>query len=205
MKRDGSLHLDGTTTPLMRLLLRRRSVRKYDSRPATQAQVDYVEGCVRAFCKRMGFTSPRITIVGRGEAFDAVVRGATSGLLGKINPWLPFTKASHLVLCSTVYPSDGSRGGTERAIAEASMAMQVAVLAATEQGLSTCWMAGIDHERVERAHELPDGSTLIAISTLGFGPKRMRVSWDTVAYHLVSKRRRPLAHLRMAERWEQDA
>ena len=205
MKHDGSLNIDGSTTPLMQLLLQRRSVRKYRSQAATDEQVTYVEKCVRAFCERMGFMSPRITIVGRGKAFDEVVRGATSGLVGKINPWLPFTQASHLMLCATVYPSDGNRGGTERAIAEASMTMQVAVLAATEVGLATCWMAGIDHEAVERTHQLADGSSLMAISTLGFGPKRMRLSWDTVAYHLVSKRRRPLADLRMAERWEQRA
>lgn len=202
-KDDGSLQVDGTTTPLMQLLLQRRSVRKYDATAATAEQLRYIDDCVEAFRARAGFRSPRIVVVGRGDGFDAVVRGATSGLLGKINPWLSFTKASHLVLCGTVYPDDGNRQKTERAIAEASMTMQVAVLAATEVGLATCWMAGIHHERVERAYAMPDNAALIAISTLGTGPSRLRLSWDAVAYHLISKRRKPLEELWMTDQWRE--
>ncbi|MDZ4063420.1 MAG: nitroreductase family protein, partial [Coriobacteriia bacterium] len=110
------------------------------------------------------------------------------------------TKASHLVLCGAVYPDLEPRS-IERAIAESAMTMQVAVLAATELGLGTCWMAGIHHERVETAYPMPDGARLVAISTLGSGPERMRLSWDTVAYHLVSKRRKPLHRLWMREGW----
>ena len=200
-KHDGSLQLDGTATPLMQLLLKRRSVRKYEAAPATAEQIQYIEGCVDAFRARTEFESARIVIVGRGAGFEDVVKGATSGMLGKINPWLLVTKASHLILCGAVYPEDGDRQKTERSVAEASMTMQVAVLAATEVGLGTCWMAGIHHEHAERAYALPDGAALVAISTLGTGPSRLRFSWDAVAYHLVSKRRKPLEQLRMAEQW----
>lgn len=199
-KYDGSLQLDGAPTPLMEVLLRRRSVRKYEARPAAEDQVQYVETCVSVFRDRMRFNAPRIVILPRGTAYDTVVRAATAGLVGKINPWLTFTKASHLILCGTVYPSD-QQPGIERAIAEASMAMQVAVLAATEVGLATCWMAGIHHDRVESDYPMPDGAKLIAMSTLGTGPSRLRLSWDAVAYHLVSKRRKALDELWMNEQW----
>lgn len=204
-KYDGSLQLGNETTPLMKTLLARRSVRKYQAAPATPAQVRYIEECVRAFCTRMTFESPRMVVVGRGEGYEQVVAAATSGLLGKINPWLMVTKASHLILCGTVYPSDVDRSKTERAIAEASMAMQVAVLAATEVGLGTCWMAGIHHERVERAYPMPDGAALIAISSLGTGPSRLGLSWDAMAYHLVSKRRKPIGELWMRDGWKEIA
>lgn len=201
-KLDGALQLGGSPTPLMEILLRRRSVRKYETRPATDEQVRYVERCVSAFQSRMRFDAPRIVVLPRGATYDTVVRAATAGLLGKINPWLTFTKASHLILCGAVYPSEQPRS-IERAIAEASMAMQVAVLAATEVGLATCWMAGIHHDRVESDYPMPDGAKLIAMSTLGTGPSRLRLSWDTVAYHLVSKRRKALNDLWMTERWKE--
>ncbi len=202
-KRDGSLHLDGSTSPFMHILLNRRSVRKYESKPAEPKQIQYIEKCVVTFCQRMHFTAARIVVVGHGEGFEEVVRGATRGLLGKINPWLSFTKASHMILCGAVYPDDNDRKAIEGAVAEASMAMQVAVLAATEVGLGTCWMAGIAHERIESAFSMPDGAALVAISTLGTAPSRLRMSWDALAYHMVSKRRKPLDELWMKERWRQ--
>lgn len=204
-KHDGLLQVDGAPTPLMRVLLSRRSVRKYEAQPASEDQVRYILDCESAFRNRVGFTSPRILVVARGDGGEQVIRAATKGVLGKINPWLPFTKATHLLLCCAVYPEGRQRRGVERAIAEASMTMEVAVLAATEVGLGTCWMAGIDHERVEAAFPMPDGARLIAISTLGTAPSRLRLSWDAVAYHLVSKRRKPMEQLWMSERWKGEA
>jgi hypothetical protein len=206
MKYDGSLEGEGgSVTPLSRVFLDRRSVRKYAKGEATQEQVGYVELCARAFATRAGFTAPRLQVVGAGPEFDAVVRAATSGLVGKVNPWLPFTQARHIILCGAVYRDVDERGTVERAIKEAAMVMQVAILAATEQGLGTCWMAGINHERVEMSYGMPDGAKVVAISTLGLPPARMGLSWDTVSYHLVSKRRRPLDALWMRERWEAKA
>jgi len=201
-KYDGSLQLDGRVTPLMEVMLWRRSVRKYAKGRATAAQVAYILGCVDRFITRVRFTAPRISVV-EGEERAAVVRGATRGVIGKVNPWLPRTKAEHLILCGAVYPQDaGDQAGVERAIKEAAMAMQVAVLAAAELELATCWMAGINHDSVEQAHSLPDGARLVAISTLGHKPARMGVSWDALSYHLVSKRRKALKTLWMSERWE---
>ena len=201
-KYDGSLHLDGRVTPLMELMLWRRSVRKYAEGRATDEQVAHILGCVDRFIERCGFTAPRISVL-EGEARDAVVSAATHGVIGKVNPWLPRTKAQHLILCGAVYPEDASNeNAVERAIKEAAMAMQVALLAAAELELGTCWMAGISHDSVESAHPLPDGARLVAISPLGRRPAKMGISWDALSYHLVSKRRRSLESLSMSERWD---
>lgn len=202
-KDDGSLKFHGQVTPLMEVFLRRRSVRKYSEGRATEEQVAYVVGCADRFQQRAGFSAPRLVVVPRGPAFDAVLRGATAGLIGKTNPWLPFTKAEHFVLCGTRYPEPAERAGLELAIKQAAMVMQVAILAAAEVGLATCWMAGINHEQVELSYSMPDGAQLIAISTLGLPPRRMGLSWDAVSYHLVSKRRKPLEALWMQERWRE--
>ncbi|HNS98612.1 MAG TPA: nitroreductase family protein [Polyangiaceae bacterium] len=202
MKDNGSLAgEDGTTSPLSRLFLTRRSVRKYEKGAASQQQVAYVEHCARSFASAMGFRSARLHVVGQGEQRDAIVRAAVSGVIGKVNPWLPFSHARHLILCGAVLPDDASRNHVQRAIKEASMVMQVALLAATEQGLGTCWMAGIHHDRVESTFPMPDGARLIAMSPLGLPPARLTLSWDTLSHYLVSKRRKPLEQLWMHERW----
>lgn len=199
-KDDGTLNLDGEVTPLMKLLLRRRSVRKYEPGLATAEQVRRVLEGAQAFAARAGFSSPRLQVV-EGDTFDRVVKAAMAGLLGKINPWLAFTKVRQMIMCGAVYPSSEDRAGVERAVKEAAMTMQVALLFATEAGLGTCWMAGINHDRVEEAHPMPDGARLIALSPLGLPPSRMGLSWDALSHHLVSKKRKPLSELRMDGAW----
>ncbi len=97
------------------------------------------------------------------------------------------------------------KAGVERALKEAAMTMQVALLAATEMGLGSCWMAGINHERVELALPMPDGARVVAISSLGEPPRKMGLSWDAMTFHLISKRRKPLDAIRMTERWRKGA
>jgi nitroreductase len=200
-KDDGSLSLRGEVTPLMQLFLRRRSVRKYAG-SATEEQVEHVLSCARRFQERLRFEAVRLRVVPRGGEFDTLVSAAMAGVVGKTNPWLAFTRASHLLLCGAVYPKDGSGRVVERAIEEAAMTMQVAILAATDAGLASCWMAGINLERIDLDLPLPDGARAIAMTPLGLPPEKRGLSWDALSYHLVSKRRKPLSALRMSESWE---
>ncbi|MBN1945457.1 MAG: nitroreductase family protein [Bradymonadales bacterium] len=200
-KDDGSLNLKGEVTPLMQVLLKRRSVRKYGEGAASDDQVAHILECVDRFRQVAGFERSRIVILGDEPRFKAVIKAAMAGLVGKMNPWLALTRARHLILAGAVYPPDGDRAETELAIKQAAMTMQVAILAATEVGLATCWMAGINHDRVELEYPLADGARLIAISALGLPPRRIGVSWDAMMYHLVSKRRKPLEEIWMEERW----
>jgi nitroreductase len=198
LKNDGSLNLRGEVTPLMKLLLQRRSRRKYAEGTATPGQVAAILGCARAFQERCGLTAPRIEILA-GEERDRVVKAAMKGAVGAVNPWLAFTRAEQLMVCSAVCPRDPA--GHDLAIKQAAMVMQIAILAATELGLGTCWMAGINHERIEQLCARPDSAEVIAISPLGLPSARMGLSWDAMLYHLAAKRRKPLDALWMAERW----
>lgn len=200
-KDDGSLQHEGRITPLMQVMLRRRSVRKFEPAEASPAQVETIERVVREFLERCQFAAPHIRILGPGPDRDAVIRGATKGLTGKVNPWLPRAKARHLILCATRYPDPPDEALQDRAIKQAAMAMQVAVLAAADLGLGTCWLAGINFEEIERAYPLPPQERLIAIAPLGIPAKSMGLSWDALSFHLVSKRRKDLQALWHRERW----
>ena len=190
---------DAAASGLWDVLTRRRSHRRYSPEPASDDDVAYVLDCAHQFAVRCGFGAPRLDVIPRGETFDEVVRAAASGVLGLINPWLRRMDASHLMLCAASYPAD--RRARERAIEQAAMTMQVAVLAAAERGLAACWMAGINHGRVETVHRLPDGAALIAMSPLGRPNTRGGPSWDAASRQLVSRRRRPLSDLWYAEEW----
>lgn len=201
MKHDGTLTVDGEVTPLQRIFLSRRSCRRYAKGEANEEQLSYVLGCVEKLRGRGGLDAARVEVLGPGPKLDALVKAAMKGLIGKINPWLPFMKARHMLLCGAVYPSSRDVAGIEQSIKQASMAMQAALLAATEVGLGSCWLAGINHEQIERVHRMPDDARLVAISPLGVPPGGKGISWDALTYHLTSKRRKPLSELWKRESW----
>jgi nitroreductase len=198
-KDDGTLQFRGEVTPLMRLLLRRRSFRKYEQGRAAPEHVAEVLDCAKAFAARCQFEAPRLLVVSDDE-LARVVAASMRGLMVTVNPWLPSARAQHLLLCGAVWPAGSGQAAIERAVGEAAMTMQVALLAATELGLATCWMAGIDHAAVEKAFALPDRASLVAMSPLGLPPAKKGL-WDAAVFHLVSKRRKPLETLWMQEQW----
>ncbi len=102
-----------------------------------------------------------------------------------------------------VYSKDNSPNEIELDLKQAAMTMQIAVLAVAEWELGTCWVTGINHKRVEIEYKMPDDAKLIAISTLGRPIPKKRLSWDFLAYHLVSKRRKPLESIWIDQYWKE--
>jgi len=203
LRQDAFKSIPAGATPLMQLFAARRSVRKYDAGRASAEQIAYLEAVVARFRQRCALDAARIVVVDQDTEFAAIVKAALGGVVGKVNPWLPSTKARQLLLCGAIYADDDVRAVRERALKQAAMAMQIAILAATEVGLATCWMAGINHQRIELSYPLPDAARLVAISTLGIKPARSGLSWDTAVYNLLSKRRRPLEAIWLPERWQE--
>lgn len=201
MKNDGSFEINGNISPLQKIMLNRRSFRKYSEGEVPDEKIDYILRSAEAFRNKAGFSAARLMIPG-SEDRKRIIRAAMKGLVGKINPWLPFAKSSHLLLCGAVYPSSKDRAGIENALKQASMTMQAALLAATEVNLATCWLAGINHAKIEEVFEMPDRAKIIAMSPLGFPPLKKGLSWDAMVYHLTSKKRKPLHEIRMNEHWD---
>jgi nitroreductase len=203
LRQDAFKSIAAGTSPLMQLFAARRSVRKYDTGRASAEQITYIEAVVARFRQRCALDAARIVVVDQETEFTAIVKAAMGGVVGKVNPWLLSTKARQLLLCGAIYADDDERVVRERALKQAAMAMQIAILAATEVGLATCWMAGINHRRIELSYPMPDAARLVAISALGIKPARSGLSWDAAVYNVLSKRRRPLEAIWLSERWQE--
>ncbi|MBI5526769.1 MAG: nitroreductase family protein [Deltaproteobacteria bacterium] len=201
MKYDGSLSYKGTVTPLQKVMLWRRSFRKYRDGVVTAEQAAEIDAAARAFSGRMGFDSPAIRTTVAPAEFKAVVGAALKGVVGKINPWLPFTKAGAMILAIGNPLKAPVFGDRRVGVAQIAMVMEAAVLHAASMGLGTCWMAGINSREIEKTLGLPDEREIIAISTLGHPPAGISLlSWDGMTHHLVSKKRKPLSELVFVDR-----
>ena len=51
---------------------------------------------------------------------------------------------------------------------DAGLAMEHLVLAATVQGLGTCWLCSFSEERVREALDIPDNVRVVAMTPLGY-------------------------------------
>jgi nitroreductase len=113
--------------------------------------------------------------------------------LGRIYNRAWFSRAP-LVVCVCTIPGEAwarvKFDGRNYADVDAAIVMDHLVLAATELGLGTCWVAAFDPAAAREVLALPDGVEPLLFTPLGFPADQPR-----------ARERRPLAELVHLERW----
>ena len=98
-----------------------------------------------------------------------------------------------LILCVCGVPAQTwvrSKDGKNSLQIDAAIVMDHIILAATDQGLGTCWIAAFDPVGVRQVLGLPDDVEPIVLTTLGYSADQPR-----------EKIRKPLAELVRFEKW----
>jgi nitroreductase len=62
----------------------------------------------------------------------------------------------------------GKKGDQEYYMVDVGIAMEHLILAATEQGLGTCWIGSFEEEKVKEILGVPGGMRVVAMTPLGF-------------------------------------
>ena len=161
------------------LVKKRYSVRAYRSDPVEDEKLHLVLEAVRlapTAANRQPFQFIVIQTAGREADLQRVYRRG----------W--FVQAP-LVICACAIPDQAwSRmDGKPYADVDVTIAMDHLILAATEQGLGTCWVAAFDPAAAREVLALPDGVEPIAFTPLGYpadqlGPKQRKSLADLVRY-----------------------
>jgi nitroreductase len=97
-----------------------------------------------------------------------------------------------LVICACAIPAQGwvRQDGKNYSDVDVAIALDHLILAATELGLGTCWIAAFDPEAARRVLGLPKDVEPIALTPLGYPASQPGV-----------KKRKPLCELVRYERW----
>ncbi len=97
-----------------------------------------------------------------------------------------------LVICACAVPAEGwvRRDGKRYTDVDVAIVMDHLVLAATNVGLGTCWIAAFDPDAAREVLGLPDDVEPIALTPLGYPADSPR-----------PKERKPLSELVKYERW----
>ncbi len=105
-------------------------------------------------------------------------------------PW--FVQAP-VIICACAIPAKAwaRRDGKNYCDVDTAIAMDHLILAATELGLGTCWVAAFDSAAAREILGLPNGVEPIAFTPLGYAED-----------HLGPKRRKPLVEIVNYEHWQ---
>jgi len=164
------------------LIAARYSVRAYRPDPVEEEKLQAVLEAARlapTAANRQPFYVIVIHTAGREEELGRIYAA----------PW--FTQAP-LVLAVCTVPSQAwtRRDGRNYGDVDAAIVMDHIVLAATELGLGTCWIAAFDPQAARAVLGLPEGIEPIVFTPLGYPADRPR-----------PKKRKDLTELVRYERW----
>jgi len=168
---------------LFDVLQQRYSVRSYKPDPVEPAKLARVLEAARLAPTAANLQPFRLVVahtVGRQAEFRRVYAPG----------W--FTQAP-IVICACGVPSQGwvrDADGVNYTMIDVAIAMDHLILAATDQGLGTCWIAAFHVPAARQVFNLPGTAEPIALTPLGYPADQAR-----------PKERKPLSELVRYEHW----
>lgn len=161
------------------LITKRYSVRAYDSRPVEEEKLQEILDAARlapTAANRQPFQFIVIRTAGRETELSRIYK----------KEW--FWKAPIVIGACAVLSQAWSRmDGKNYGDVDVTIAMDHLILAATEVGLGTCWIAAFDPTAAREVLGLPEGVEPVAFTPLGYpadqpGAKRRRALSELVRY-----------------------
>ena len=117
-----------------------------------------------------------------------------------INSWL---RGAPVVVVACAEPGEsGQHGDLPYWAVDVAIAMEHLVLAATAQGLGTCWIGGFNEESVRGLIGAPPRVRIVAYTPLGYPAGREALMGRAVKAIARSHSRKPLADIVHYERWD---
>jgi nitroreductase len=165
------------------LITKRYSVRAYKPDPVEEAKLEQVLEAARLAPTAANLQPFRIIVI-RTRGRETELRRIYS------REW--FSQAP-LVICMCGVPGEGwVRGydGKNYTDVDVAIVMDHMILAATELGLGTCWIAAFDPQAAREMLGLPEGVEPMVFTPLGYPADQLR-----------PKERKPASQLVRYERW----
>ena len=168
---------------ILEVLKKRRSIRKYQTKPIEKDKVLKVLEAAR-LGPSADNRQPCQFIVVTDEAVRERLKASYSA------EW--FVHAP-VIIVGCVNPKEAwrRRDREEYWKVDAAIAMQNLILAATEEGLGTCWIANFDEKAAKKALNIPKEIRVVAMTPLGYPEEEKGVVSD----------RKPLDELVHYNKW----
>lgn len=181
------------------VIARRRSVRRYAETPVEEAKLLRILEAARLAPSWRNGQCWRFVVVRDKETIRRLAKEQPLGY--QINRWL---SGAPVVVVACADPRfSGQRGDQDFYLVDVAIALEHLVLAATAEGLGTCWIGALDEARVRRILGIPEHIRVVAMTPVGYPAEDP--GWFDRAVKAVagSKRRKPLQEIVHWDRWGQ--
>jgi nitroreductase len=172
----------------------RHSVRTYEDKPVEDEKLERILESGRLAPSARNSQCWAFVVVKNKDTIERI--GEACGML---NPWL---KKAPMVLVACADPRESiSRNGMDYYLVDIAIALEHIVLAATDLGLGTCWIAGFDEDRVKEILGVPKGIRVVALTPIGYPAEKEGIRGSMIKVLARSGRRKPMQELVHQERW----
>ncbi|MDQ7093855.1 nitroreductase family protein [Desulfosporosinus sp. PR] len=148
----------------------RRSLRTYLDKPVEKEKLEYVLETARLAPSWKNMQCWRFIVVeGRAE------KAALAESMGDMNPGRKALTGAPVVVVLCAVPKESEVWeGKDFMMLDAGLAMEHLILAATEQGLGTCWQGLFAEQKVKEALNVPEDVRVLAMTPLGYAAEERR-------------------------------
>ena len=138
----------------------RRSIRKYQDKPVEEEKLNKVLEAARLSPSAANFQPWDFIVVKEKAAKERL-------LTAYPRPWFS-TAPIIIVICATPKKAWKRSDGEEFWKVDAAIAAQSMILAATAEGLGTCWICAFDEKKAKKALGVPESVRAVVMMLLGY-------------------------------------
>jgi nitroreductase len=171
----------------------RNSVREYSQRPVEEEKITYILEVARLAPSTSNRQCWRFIIIKQKDTIEQIAKTSV------INRWL---KTAPVMIVCCADPTESVRvNSLEYYPVDAAIAIEHLILAATDVGLGTCWIAGFQEEKVKTLLEIPKRIRIIALTPLGYPVERKGIVEQITKTLLKANKRKTLDEITHYEHW----
>jgi nitroreductase len=155
---------------VLEVIQTRRSLRTYLDKPVEREKLEYILEAARLAPSWKNMQCWRFIVVE-----ELTGRQALADSMGESNPGRKALLSAPIVVVLCAVPKESEVWeGKDYMMLDAGLAMEHLILAATEQGLGTCWQGLFTEEKVRQALNVPDDVRVVAMTPLGYAAEERR-------------------------------
>lgn len=152
---------------------KRRSIRAYEEKPIPIKKLMKILDAARRSPSAMNMQPWSFIVVREKERRE---------LLAKLCPFGKFLSQSPVAIIGCGDPK------SKFYIHDVCIALQTLVIAATAEGLGTCWIGAFDEEKIKREFKIPSNLRVVAIIAMGYPKKKTDIGTKIV--HLIRPKKK---------------
>ena len=176
-----------------KVITTRHSVRTYDQKKVEEEKIEYVLESARLAPSWANKQCWRFIVISDENTIKEIAKASI------VNRWLK-NVPSIIVACGDPTES-GSKNDIDYYSVDVAIAMEHIVLAATDIGLGTCWIAAFNEEKIKNALKIPPRIKVVALTPIGYPASKQGLLEKTMQTVVKPKKRRNLSEIVHYDKW----